>query len=162
MTRTPVELLARSFEETDGYDEMVVLRDIRLESTCEHHMAPILGKVHVAYLPSGRVVGISKLARVVDAYSQAAADPGEADGADRQHDPGRAEAARRRRGGGGRAPVHDHARRAQAGRDDGDEPHARRLPRRPEHAARVPRDDQRAAAAAWRADHLRSRACARG
>jgi GTP cyclohydrolase I len=66
----PVELLARSFEETDGYDEMVVLRDIRLESTCEHHMAPILGKVHVAYLPSGRVVGISKLARVVDAYSK--------------------------------------------------------------------------------------------
>jgi GTP cyclohydrolase I len=66
----PVEILARSFEETDGYDEMVVLRDIRLESTCEHHMAPILGKVHVAYLPSGRVVGISKLARVVDAYAK--------------------------------------------------------------------------------------------
>jgi GTP cyclohydrolase I len=66
----PDELLARSFEETDGYDEMVVLRDIRLESTCEHHMAPILGRVHVAYLPSGRVVGISKLARVVDAYGK--------------------------------------------------------------------------------------------
>jgi GTP cyclohydrolase I len=66
----PVELLARSFEETDGYDEMVLLRDIRLESTCEHHMAPILGKVHVAYLPSGRVVGISKLARVVEAYAK--------------------------------------------------------------------------------------------
>jgi GTP cyclohydrolase I len=66
----PVELLARSFEETDGYDEMVLLRDIRLESTCEHHMAPILGRVHVAYLPSGRVVGISKLARVVEAYAK--------------------------------------------------------------------------------------------
>jgi GTP cyclohydrolase I len=66
----PVEILARSFEETEGYDEMVLLRDIRLESTCEHHMAPILGKVHVAYLPSGRVVGISKLARVVDAYAK--------------------------------------------------------------------------------------------
>ena len=66
----PTELLARSFEETDGYDEMVVLRDIRLESTCEHHMAPILGRVHVAYLPNGRVVGISKLARVVDAYAK--------------------------------------------------------------------------------------------
>lgn len=66
----PVELLTRSFEETDGYDEMVLLRDIRLESTCEHHMAPILGKVHVAYLPNGRVVGISKLARVVDAYAK--------------------------------------------------------------------------------------------
>jgi GTP cyclohydrolase I len=56
--------------ETDGYDEMVLLRDIRLESTCEHHMAPILGRVHVAYLPSGRVVGISKLARVVEAYAK--------------------------------------------------------------------------------------------
>ena len=66
----PNELLARSFEETDGYDEMVVLRDIRLESTCEHHLAPILGRVHVAYLPNGRVVGISKLARVVDAYAK--------------------------------------------------------------------------------------------
>jgi GTP cyclohydrolase I len=66
----PNELLARSFEETDGYDEMVVLRDIRLESTCEHHMAPILGRVHVAYLPSGRVVGISKLARVIEAYAK--------------------------------------------------------------------------------------------
>ena len=66
----PNELLARSFEETDGYDEMVVLRDIRLESTCEHHMAPILGRVHVAYLPNGRVVGISKLARVVETYAK--------------------------------------------------------------------------------------------
>jgi GTP cyclohydrolase I len=66
----PVELLARSFEETDGYDEMVVLRDIRLESHCEHHMVPIIGKAHIAYLPSGRVVGISKLARVVEAYAK--------------------------------------------------------------------------------------------
>ncbi len=66
----PVGLLARTFEETDGYDEIVLLRDIRLESTCEHHMAPIIGRVHVAYLPHRRVVGISKLARVVDAYSK--------------------------------------------------------------------------------------------
>ena len=66
----PVELLARSFEETDGYDEMVVLRDIRLESHCEHHMVPIIGRAHVAYLPAGRVVGISKLARVVEAYAK--------------------------------------------------------------------------------------------
>jgi GTP cyclohydrolase I len=62
--------LERTFEETDGYDEIVLLRDIRLESTCEHHMAPIIGRVHVAYLPHRRVVGISKLARVVDAYSK--------------------------------------------------------------------------------------------
>jgi len=66
----PTELLARSFEEVEGYDEMVVLRDIRLESVCEHHMAPIVGRVHVAYLPAGRVVGISKLARVVDAFGK--------------------------------------------------------------------------------------------
>ncbi len=66
----PVEMLARSFEETDGYDEMVVLRDIRLESHCEHHMVPIIGRAHIAYLPAGRVVGISKLARVLDVYAK--------------------------------------------------------------------------------------------
>ncbi|MDR3538021.1 MAG: GTP cyclohydrolase I FolE [Acetobacteraceae bacterium] len=66
----PVALLERTFAETDGYDEIVLLRDIRLESTCEHHMAPIIGRVHVAYLPHRRVVGISKLARVVDAYAK--------------------------------------------------------------------------------------------
>jgi GTP cyclohydrolase I len=66
----PVELLKRTFEETDGYDEMVVLRDIRLESHCEHHMVPIIGKAHVAYLPGNRVVGISKLARIVEVYSK--------------------------------------------------------------------------------------------
>ncbi|MDK9721283.1 MAG: GTP cyclohydrolase I FolE [Rhodospirillales bacterium] len=66
----PVEILKRTFEETDGYDEMVVLRDIRLESNCEHHMVPILGKAHVAYLPDRRVVGISKLARVVEIYAR--------------------------------------------------------------------------------------------
>ncbi|HUK60534.1 MAG TPA: GTP cyclohydrolase I FolE [Stellaceae bacterium] len=66
----PVELLARTFEETDGYDEMVVLRDIRFESHCEHHLAPIIGKAHVAYLPGTRVVGISKLARLVELYAK--------------------------------------------------------------------------------------------
>ncbi len=66
----PEALLARTFEETEGYDEMVVLRDIRLESHCEHHMVPIIGRAHVAYLPGTRVVGISKLARVVDAYAR--------------------------------------------------------------------------------------------
>ncbi|HYE49171.1 MAG TPA: GTP cyclohydrolase I FolE [Azospirillaceae bacterium] len=66
----PVEFLKRTFEETDGYDEMVVLRDIRFESHCEHHMVPIIGRAHVAYLPRTRVVGISKLARVVEAYAK--------------------------------------------------------------------------------------------
>jgi GTP cyclohydrolase IA len=65
----PVELLKRTFEETDGYDEMVVLRDIRFESHCEHHMVPIIGRAHIAYLPDRRVVGISKLARVLEVYS---------------------------------------------------------------------------------------------
>jgi GTP cyclohydrolase I len=66
----PIEILQRTFEETDGYDEMVVLRDIRFESHCEHHLAPIIGKAHVAYLPNKRVVGISKLARLVDVYAK--------------------------------------------------------------------------------------------
>jgi GTP cyclohydrolase I len=66
----PKDLLLRTFEETDGYDEMVVLRDIPFESYCEHHVVPILGKAHVAYMPRSRVVGISKLARVVDAYAK--------------------------------------------------------------------------------------------
>mgnify|MGYP006421320509 FL=1 len=66
----PVEILQRTFEETDGYDEMVLLRDIRFESHCEHHMAPIIGKAHVGYLPGRRVVGVSKLARLVEAYAK--------------------------------------------------------------------------------------------
>ncbi len=66
----PLDLLQRTFEEVDGYDEMVLLRDIPFESHCEHHVAPIIGKAHVAYMPRNRVVGISKLARVVDAYAR--------------------------------------------------------------------------------------------
>jgi GTP cyclohydrolase IA len=66
----PREILARTFSEVDGYDEMVVLKDIRFESYCEHHMVPIIGRAHVAYLPEHRVVGISKLARLVDAFSK--------------------------------------------------------------------------------------------
>jgi GTP cyclohydrolase I len=66
----PEDILRRTFEEVEGYDEMVVLRDIRLESHCEHHMVPIIGKAHVAYLPERRVVGISKLARIVEVYSR--------------------------------------------------------------------------------------------
>ena len=66
----PIEMLERTFEETDGYDDMVVLKDIRLESHCEHHMVPIIGKVHIAYLPKNRVVGISKLARVMEVFAK--------------------------------------------------------------------------------------------
>jgi len=66
----PEALLKRTFEETDGYDEIVLLKDIRFESHCEHHMAPIIGRVHIAYLPHNRVVGISKLARLVEVYAK--------------------------------------------------------------------------------------------
>jgi GTP cyclohydrolase IA len=62
--------LKRTFEEVGGYDEIVVLRDIRFESHCEHHIAPIIGRVHIGYLPRNRVIGISKLARLVDVYSK--------------------------------------------------------------------------------------------
>ncbi len=66
----PAEILQRTFEETEGYDEMVVLRNIRLESHCEHHMVPILGTAHIAYFPDKRVVGISKLARIAEIYAR--------------------------------------------------------------------------------------------
>jgi GTP cyclohydrolase I len=66
----PAEVLARQFDETGGYDDLVMLRDIRVESHCEHHLAPFLGVAHVAYLPNGRIVGISKIARVVEIFAK--------------------------------------------------------------------------------------------
>ena len=66
----PVRYLRRTFEEVEGYDEMIVLRDIGFESHCEHHMAPIIGRAHIGYLPDTKVVGISKLARVVEAFAR--------------------------------------------------------------------------------------------
>ncbi len=66
----PVKFMRRTFKEVEGYDEMIVLRDIEFESHCEHHMAPIIGHAHVGYLPNNKVVGISKLARVVEAYAR--------------------------------------------------------------------------------------------
>src|SRR5262249_13290764 len=66
----PEEYLKRTFEEIEGYDDMVVLKDIRFESHCEHHLAPIIGRAHIGYLPTKKVVGISKLARVVEAYAR--------------------------------------------------------------------------------------------
>ncbi len=66
----PVHILQKTFEEIDGYDEMIILRGIRFESHCEHHLAPIIGRAWVAYVPNGRVVGISKLARVVEAFAR--------------------------------------------------------------------------------------------
>ena len=69
-TIDPAAYLRRTFEQVGGYDELIVLRDITFESHCEHHMAPIIGRVHVGYLPDSKVVGISKLARVVDGYAR--------------------------------------------------------------------------------------------
>lgn len=69
-TEDPHALLERTFEEIGDYDEMILLRDIRIESYCEHHMVPIIGRAHVAYIPNNRVVGISKLARVVETYAK--------------------------------------------------------------------------------------------
>jgi GTP cyclohydrolase I len=69
-SQDPEAILRTTFEETEGYDEMVLLKDIPFQSHCEHHMVPIIGKAHVAYLPNRRVVGISKLARVVEAYAK--------------------------------------------------------------------------------------------
>ncbi len=66
----PHEYLLRTFEEVEGYDEMIVLKDIRFESHCEHHLAPIIGRAHIGYLPDNKVVGISKLARVVEAFAR--------------------------------------------------------------------------------------------
>ena len=66
----PAEILAKTFSEVDGYDEMIVMNDIRFESHCEHHMVPIIGKAHIGYLPGHRVVGISKLARLVEVYAR--------------------------------------------------------------------------------------------
>jgi len=66
----PAKILGRTFEEVAGYDDMVVVKDIAFHSHCEHHMVPIIGKAHVAYLPDGRVLGLSKIARVVDVYAQ--------------------------------------------------------------------------------------------
>lgn len=68
--KDPDEILSRTFEEVEGYDEMVIVKNIRIESHCEHHMAPIIGTAHVAYIPNKRVVGISKLARIADVYSK--------------------------------------------------------------------------------------------
>ena len=66
----PEQMLARTFEEVEGYDDMVMLRDISMQSHCEHHMVPILGRAHIAYMPDRRVVGISKLARVLDSFAR--------------------------------------------------------------------------------------------
>jgi len=109
-----VQLLHRTFEEISGYDEIVLLKDIRFESHCEHHMAPIIGKAHVAYLPNNRVVGISKLARLIEVYAKRLQIQEKMTA----QSPTRSTrcCGRKRRGGDrGGAPMHDDARRPQPG-----------------------------------------------
>ena len=110
----PLDVLSRTFDEVAGYDDIVMLRDIELHSHCEHHMIPFIGKAHVAYFPTDRVVGISKLARVVEVFAQAAPDPGDHDGADRRDHRQGAEAERRGGDDRGRASMHVDPRREEA------------------------------------------------
>ena len=134
----PADYLRRTFEEVEGYDEMIVLRDIEFESHCEHHMAPIIGRAHVGYLPTNKVVGISKLARVVDGYARRFQVQEKLTAQIARCIDDRAQAARRRRRDRCSPSVHDHARRAQARRLDGHQQDARSFPRGRAHARRVP------------------------
>ena len=134
----PADYLRRTFEEVEGYDEMIVLRDIEFESHCEHHMAPIIGRAHVGYLPTNKVVGISKLARVVDGYARRFQVQEKLTAQIAHCIDERAAAARRRRRDRCSSSVHDHARRAQARRLDGHQQDARRVPRGRAHPRRVP------------------------
>ena len=133
----PEEYLKRTFEEIEGYDDMVILKDIRFEIHCEHHLAPIIGRVHVGYLPTKRVVGISKLARVVEAYARRlqVQEKMNAQIANTIQNVLRAQGC-----GGrdrGRTSMHDHARRAQDRRHHGHLDHAGRLPAQFRHAPRI-------------------------
>ena len=151
----PREYLKRTFEETGGYDEVVVLRDIRFESHCEHHLAPIIGRVHIGYLPRNRVVGISKLARLVEVYARrlqiqekmTAEIASCLDAVLKPH--GVAVVTE------GDASMHDHARRAQARRHHGDEPHARRVSRSRRNAAGISVRDRHARRGSRQRDGMR-------
>ena len=110
----PAEVLDRTFSEIGKYDDFVLVRDIAFNSHCEHHMMPFMGKAHIAYKPVERVVGLSKLARLVDVYAPPPADAGAHDLADRHRDRGDPQAARRRRDARSRAHVHVGARRREA------------------------------------------------
>ena len=110
----PRDYLERTFEEVGGYDELVVLKDIRFVSFCEHHMLPVVGVAHVGYLPTDRVVGISKLARVVRGYARRLQIQEKMTAEIATRHRGGAAAPGRRRGHRGRAQLHDPARRQRA------------------------------------------------
>jgi hypothetical protein len=123
----PSEYLRRTFEEVGGYDEMIVLRDISFESHCEHHMAPIIGRAHIGYLPTNKVVGISKLARVVEGCA-ALPGSGKNDSRDRQLHQRCAQATRRGCCDRRNTRVYDYPGHSQARCIDGDQPHDRNVP----------------------------------
>ena len=115
----PADELGRTFEEVAGYDDMILIQDIPFFSHCEHHMVPIIGKAHVAYLPDGeKVVGLSKIARVVDMFAHRLQTQESDDGTDRQCNPGVAAPARCCGHDRGRAHVHGYARHPQSRFDD--------------------------------------------
>ncbi len=130
----PVEVLDRTFSETGGYDDFVLVRDIGFNSHCEHHMMPFYGKAHVAYMPVDRVVGLSKLARSGRRLRASPADAGASDLADCDRDRRDLEAARRRGDDRSRAHVHVAARGGEARRADGDDTFHRCVPRRCQRA----------------------------
>ena len=124
----PREYLKRTFEEVGGYDELVVLRNIRVVSFCEHHMLPVIGRAHVGYLPTNRVVGISKLARVVHGFARRLQIQEKLTAEIAEAIQEILAAAWRRRGDRGRAQLHDVARREHARVDTNHQPSARRDP----------------------------------
>ena len=148
--RDPVDYLQRTFEEVENYDEMVVLRDIRFESHCEHHLAPIIGRAHIGYLPRGRVVGISKLARVVELYAKRLQIQEKMTAQIANSIAEVLQARRSRRRSGGDPSMHDHSGRSQIGRYHGDQPHARCLPGQSVDPPRVPDPDRQSGLAADR------------
>jgi hypothetical protein len=139
----PEEVIAGAVFDQD-YDEMVVVKDINFYSLCEHHLLPFFGQVHVGYLPKGRVVGLSKIPRLVEVFSHRLQIQEQLT---RQAER-RPRAAWGGRGRGGSPPVHGDARRGGAGRPDDDLLHARDLPPRPADSGRVPGPRQDAVAAA--------------
>ena len=125
----PALMLQKTFEEIEGYDEMIVLRGIRFESHCEHHLAPIIGQAWVGYVPNGRVVGISKLARVVEAYARRLQIQERMTAQIASAIAEFPQAAGRRRYYQGGASLHDRPRRAQDRHRSGHQPYARVLSR---------------------------------
>ena len=132
------EALLRKALFTVNYDEMVIVKDVEMFSLCEHHLLPFFGKVHVAYIPNGKVIGLSKIPRLIESVLAPLADPGAADHANCGGDPEHHRTAGRRRSHRGPASVHDDAWRRETAFFGGNVVHARLLPQRRGNANRIP------------------------